>query len=68
MAKSKRYSAAERKAYWIGVGISMANHRESSSIMNHNSKIGRSAVAGYNDDNKKDVSGKLLKKHVKRFQ
>ena len=57
-----RYSAAERKAYWIGVGISAERHGEGNSVLNHrNNSIRKSALKGYADDNLKDVSHKFDK-------
>lgn len=48
MAK-KRYASAERKAYWIGVGINAERYGDSDRFLEHsNSKIRTSARRGYN--------------------
>lgn len=58
-----KYSAAEKRAYWIGAGISAAVHGDSDKILRHkNPKIARSARKGYEDDNHKDISSKALKR------
>ena len=56
MSKQK-YSTAEKRAYWIGVGISAERHGDGAKILNGSSgKIRKSAQNGYEADNKKDVS------------
>ncbi len=65
--KKPKYSAAEKKAYWIGVGISAERHGEGNSVLNHrNNLIRKSALKGYEDDNFKDVSKKIDKRRITR--
>ena len=57
--RKTKYSFQEMKAYWIGVGISSAVHKEHESLLNSkNPKIRTSIRKGYQDDNYKDVSKK----------
>ncbi len=59
--KKPKFSSGEKRAYWIGVGISTALHGESDKILGHkNAKIARSAQKGYEDDNRRDISSKAL--------
>lgn len=54
--KNKR-SKDEIRAYWIGVGISSAVHKEHIALLeSKNEKIRKSIKKGYQDDNFKDVS------------
>ena len=58
--RSKRYSKDEIRAYWIGVGISSAVHKESNELLDSkNTKFRKSIRKGYQDDNRKDVSKKF---------
>lgn len=53
----KRYTAAQRKAYWIGVGINAERHGDSDRLLEHSSSMIRnSARRGYNDENTKDLT------------
>ena len=62
MAK-KRYTSAERKAYWIGVGINAERYGDSDRLLEHsNSKIRTSARRSYNDENMKDLTRIKFKK------
>ena len=50
----KRYTAAQRKAYWIGVGINAERYGDSNWMLEHsNAKIRYSTRCGYNDENTK---------------
>ena len=60
MAKKKRFSKDEIRAYWIGVGISSAVAKESNKLLDSsNPKIRSSIRKGYSDDNSRDVSRKF---------
>lgn len=55
--KRKKYSLNERRAYWIGVGISAERHGDGDRIFSHPSeKVRKSASKGYEADNSRDVS------------
>lgn len=55
--RKKRYSKEQIRAYWIGVGISSAVHKEHIALLeSKNEKIRKSIKKGYQDDNFKDVS------------
>ncbi len=64
MGKAKRYySSEERKAYWIGVGISAERHGDGEKVLDSRStKIRNSVRKGYEADNHKDLSGKFANK------
>lgn len=57
MAK-RRFTKAERQAYWIGVGISAARSKEESMKLldSKNPKIRKSIRKGYQADNADDIS------------
>lgn len=58
--KKKKHSLDERRAYWIGVGISSAYHKEADNLLNSsNPKIQKAIRKGYQADNVKDVSRKF---------
>lgn len=65
MAKKKwrrHFSSAERKAYWMGVGISAQIHGDGDKVRNcSNERLRKSIQAGYNADNYHDASGKLIR-------
>ena len=56
----KKFSKDEVRAYWIGVGISSAIHKESNHLLNSsNPKIKKAVRKGYQDDNSKDLTKKF---------
>lgn len=56
----KHYTPNQRKAYWIGVGISLERHAERERFLNHpNNAIRKSAIAGYDADNHFNVSERI---------
>ena len=56
----QKYSIAEKRAYWIGVGISAERHGDGAKILNKSSdKIRKSSQNGYEADNKKDIALKV---------
>lgn len=58
--KKKIYSKNEIRAYWIGVGISSAYHREADKLLNSsNPKIQKAIRKGYQADNLKDISNRF---------
>ena len=58
--KRKKYSAKEKRAYWIGVGISAERHGDGEKMLGHrNSKYKNSAINGYNADNHRDIVGRF---------
>ncbi len=60
--KSRKFSAAERKAYWMGVGISAQVHGDGQKMMEcSNARLRRSIQAGYEADNRKDLSRTLIR-------
>ena len=63
----KNYTAAQRKAYWIWVGINAERHGDSDRLLDHsNSKISNLARRGYNDENTKNLTRvKFKNKHPK---
>lgn len=61
--KGKFYSVDERRAYWVGVGISAQRHGDGEKLLDSsNSLLRRSLLRGYEDDNHRDVSSKLMNK------
>ena len=59
--KKKKISKDEIRAYWIGVGISVANHKESNKLLDSsNSRIRRSVRKGYQADNHDDISKRFM--------
>lgn len=59
----KKYSARERKAYWVGVGASLANHSDFNDFIDNlslNPNIQNSAINGYMADNYNNVSKKVF--------
>lgn len=57
-----KYTAAQRRAYWIGVGISAERHGDGDKVLDSsNIAVRNSARNGYSDDNHKDLSSKLSK-------
>ena len=62
MAKKQRFTRAQQKAYWIGVGISNAIH-DKADILDHADPAIRASVrAGYQANNATDVSHKFSKR------
>lgn len=60
----KKYTNAQRKAYWIGVGIATERYNESNDFLDSkNPNIRNSIRAGYNDVNYKDVNRNFLRKN-----
>jgi hypothetical protein len=55
--KKSYFSARERQAYWVGVGISAQRHGDAEKLIeSSNAKYRRSIQRGYNADNHNDVS------------
>ena len=62
--KKKFFTLAERRAYWIGVGISAERHDDGRKLLDCSSSAIRSSVRkGYEDDSHKDVSLLFLEKN-----
>ncbi len=60
-SKRKRYSSAEKRAYWVGVGISLGRFGDSAVVLdNSNLKIQKSARNGYTADNHGDIGRKFF--------
>ena len=52
-----KFTAAQRKAYWIGVGMNAERYGDSERLLNHpDPNIRNSARHGYNDENTKDLT------------
>ena len=65
MAKKQRYTKAQQRAYWIGVGISNAVH-DKGDVLNHTDPTIRASVrAGYQANNSKDVSHRFSAKSIR---
>ena len=65
MAKKKnayRYSSAQKKAYWMGVGMSNIIHDNGDLLDHPDPKIRASVRAGYEANNRGDLSHMALKK------
>lgn len=62
-----KYSLQEKRAYWIGVGISAARHGDADVLLNSsNSDVRNSARSGYEADNRRDLSTKIAKGNSRR--
>lgn len=58
--KSPKYTAVERRAYWIGVGISAERHGDSRKLLDSSNVAIRNSVrSGYEADNRRDLSSKI---------
>lgn len=63
MPKKKRskYSYKQKRAYWIGVGISMERHGDGyKALENSNVKTRKSVISGYEADNYHDAGCRAL--------
>lgn len=61
--KKKNYTAAQRKAYWIGVGMNAERYGDSGWLLDHpDPAIRNSARRGYNDENTKVLTRNKFKR------
>lgn len=52
-----KYTAAQCKAYWIGVGMNAERYGDSGRLLDHPDPAIRNSVRrGYNDENTKDLT------------
>ena len=63
--RKKGYSHAERQAFWLGVGLSVARDHELYDHLVERSDFRRSIIAGYEADNRRNVGAKFAKKKGK---
>ncbi len=67
MARKKRkwFTSKERKAYLIGIGISLAVHGDAKKALEHsNPQVRRSVQSGYEADNRRNAGLTILDDNV----